>query len=204
MNLKEPRLREIDQRGFRRRLMPILDVYAAAMDPPPDQLPGRWSIMERHVGHPGFRAIVAEQRRPLPGLPALRGGLAGFVYGFRGVPGQWWHDVVRQALADRAGAAEAERWLGSAFEVAELHVRPDFQGRGLGRALLGTVCRGRPERTMVLSTMDRPDSPARRLYRSMGLHDLLTDFAFPGGGPRYAVMGAALPLAAYEAASSSP
>ena len=47
----------------------------------------------------------------------------------------------------------------------------------------------------MLSTQDA-DSPARRLYRSLGFADLLTGFIFPGGGPPYAVMGAALPLPA--------
>jgi ribosomal protein S18 acetylase RimI-like enzyme len=53
---------------------------------------------------------------------------------------------------------------------------------------------GRPERTALLSTRDA-ETPARRLYRSLGFADLLTEFLFPGGGPAYAVMGARLPLA---------
>ena len=42
----------------------------------------------------------------------------------------------------------------------------------------------------MLSTQD-DNSPARRLYHGMGFTDLLTGFSFPGGGPPYAVMGAA-------------
>ncbi|SEF47966.1 Acetyltransferase (GNAT) family protein [Thermomonospora echinospora] len=186
-----PKLREIDVRGFRRRLGPILDVYAAAMDPPIDQLPGRYAIMERHTTYPRFRALVAESRRPF-----LRGGaIQGFAYGFHGTPGQWWHDVVHHALDEAGGAGHAAEWLSDSFEVAELHVDPAHQGRGLGRALLTTLCADRPERTVVLSTLDRrPETRARRLYRSVGMVDLLADFEFPGGGPRYAVMGARLPL----------
>jgi hypothetical protein len=59
--------------------------------------------------------------------------------------------------------------------------------------MVTALCAGRPERTVVLSTLDR-ESPARHLYRSLGLCDLLTRFHFPGGGPPYAVMGSALPL----------
>ncbi len=179
----------------------MLDVYAAAMRPPPEQLPGRHTIMERHAACPDFRAFVAERRGPLPGLG---GQVRGFAYGFRGVPGQWWHDVVFQALSDLAGAAHAEAWLDDSFEVAELHVHPEAQGRGLGRGLLAALCEGRPERTVVLSTLDRrPDTAARRLYRSVGMVDLLTGFEFPGGGPPYAIMGGTLPLAPYPPASSS-
>ncbi|GAA2406969.1 GNAT family N-acetyltransferase [Actinomadura vinacea] len=203
--MKEAKLREIDHRAFLRRLDPILAVYAAAMRPPAEQLPGRHTIMERHTSYPGFRAVVAERRGAL--LP--RGGIRGFGYGFHGARGQWWHDVVRGALAGTAGEEHAVRWLDDPFEVAELHVHPDHQGQGLGRRLLNTLCEGRPERTVVLSTLDRgpEETPARRLYRSVGMVDLLTGFVFPGGGPPYAVMGAALPLAPYEpgiAAGPSP
>ncbi|TDC80605.1 GNAT family N-acetyltransferase [Actinomadura sp. 7K507] len=200
--MRDPKLREIDEHAFLRRLDPMLDVYASAMEPPNEQLPGRHTIMERHASYPGFRAFVAEGR---PALPILTGSVQGFAYGFHGARGQWWHDVVFQALSDREGPEHAESWLDDAFEVAELHVRPDFQGRGLGRGLLSALCGGRGERTVVLSTLDsRPDTPARSLYRSVGMIDLLTDFEFPGGGPRYAVMGGALPLAAYAPASSRP
>lgn len=178
-----PRIREIDRRGFLRRLDTLLATYEAAMRPPAGQLPGRHMIMERHSGHPGFRAFVAESSRTV----------VGFGYGFHGEPGQWWHDVVRGQLARTGGAEHAAYWLDDAWEVAELHVRPEAQGKGLGRGLITSLCAGRPERTAVLSTLDAA-TPARNLYGSLGLTDLLTGFHFPGGGPAYAVMGAALPL----------
>ncbi|MFF5257446.1 GNAT family N-acetyltransferase [Actinomadura viridis] len=200
--MKEAKLREIDHRAFLRRLGPILAVYSAAMSPPAEQLPGRHTIMERHASYPRFRAVVAERR----GALAPRGAIHGFAYGFHGAAGQWWHDVVRGALAELAGREHARQWMDDSFEVAELHVHPDHQGRGLGRRLLNALCEGRTERTVVLSTLDLgpQETPARRLYRSVGMVDLLTGFEFPGGGPPYAVMGATLPLAPYEAASSSP
>jgi ribosomal protein S18 acetylase RimI-like enzyme len=178
-----PQIREIDRRGFLRRLDALLATYEAAMLPPPGQLPGRHMIMERHAGYPEFRAFVAERSR----------AVVGFGYGFRGESGQWWHDVVRGQLAETGGTEHARHWLDDAWEVAELHVHPAAQGRGLGRALITSLCADRPERTVVLSTLDA-ETPARNLYRSLGLVDLLTAFRFPGGGPLYAVMGAVLPL----------
>jgi ribosomal protein S18 acetylase RimI-like enzyme len=92
------------------------------------------------------------------------------------------------------GDAIAAAWLDDSFEVAELHVTPDYQGRGIGSGLLLRLAAGRSERTALLSTRDA-DTPARRLYRGVGFTDLLTQFHFfPGGEPPYAVMGAELPL----------
>ncbi|MEV0398958.1 GNAT family N-acetyltransferase [Actinoallomurus sp. NPDC050550] len=178
-----PQIREIDKRTFFRRLDAMLATYAAAMKPPTEQMPGRRTIMERHTVYPGFRAFVAGRRRDVNG----------FAYGFHGEPGQWWHDVVHAALTEIGGAAHARQWMDDTFEVAELHVHPDSQGQGLGRRLITTLCAERPERTVVLSTLDA-QTPARNLYRSLGMTDLLTGFQFPGGGPLYAVMGARLPL----------
>jgi GNAT superfamily N-acetyltransferase len=154
------------------------------MRPQPAQLPGRLAIMERHVGMPGFRGIAAT---------AESGQVIAFAYGFRGVPGQWWHDVVSSGITAGFGPAVATAWLADPMEIAEVHVRPEYQHQGIGRRLMLTLTAGRTERTAVLSTQDA-ESPARRLYRSLGFTDLLTAFIFPGGGPPYAVMGAPLPL----------
>ena len=178
---------ELDRAGFLAEVDRMSAVYAAAMRPDPAYLPGRRTIMERHAGYAGFRALavttqVAGDRR-----------IVAFSYGFRGASGQWWHDVVRSALTAQVGEVAAAAWLDSAIEVAEVHVHPDFQRRGIGRGLLLGLTARRPEHTAVLSTQD-DNSPARRLYRGVGFADLLTGFSFPGGGPPYTVMGAVLPL----------
>jgi GNAT superfamily N-acetyltransferase len=160
-------------------------IYAAAMGAGPEELPTRLSIMERHATNPGFRALAVSTAEPAR--------IVAFTYGFRGINGQWWHDVVRAGLTARGGPASAAQWLDYVLEVAEVHVHPDFQARGIGRRMVLTLAEGRSERTAVLSTRDA-QTPARRLYRSLGFDDLLTGFLFPGGGPAYAVMGAVLPL----------
>jgi ribosomal protein S18 acetylase RimI-like enzyme len=196
--------RELGPDEFRSSIRALVTVYAAAMNPPDRTLSGREAIMERHAASPGFRAIAAH----------ADGQLAGFTYGFHGETGQWWHDMVAAALASRSGAAVAAAegtgpgitgpggWLDDSLEIAELHVLPRWQGNGIGRSLLLAVADGRPERTAVLSTADAP-TRARRLYRAVGFTDLLTDFRFSGTEPPYAVMGAALPLAADTAPARS-
>jgi GNAT superfamily N-acetyltransferase len=208
-------LRELSRPEFLTELETLLAIYAAAMQPESAYLPGRLAIMERHSSHPGFTAIVAlappgaERGGVRPGAErgggtagAERGGgatggtgsaIAAFAYGFRGAAGQWWHDVVVSGVTAASGPDAAARWLADTMEIAEVHVRPEYQQQGIGRRLLLTLTAARPERTAVLSTQDS-DSPARRLYRSLGFTDLLNSFNFPGGGPPYAVMGAPLPL----------
>ncbi len=177
---------ELNPGEFTARLDQLIAVYAAAMRPPAELLTGRRSIMAGHTVNPGFRALAVTDDGT--------GEAVGFGYGFHGAAGQWWHDTVRRALAASRGAAATAAWLDDSFEVAELHVAPDYQGHGVGAGVLLRLTSGRPERTALLSTRDA-DSPARRLYRGTGFTDLLTAFHFfPGGEPPYAVMGAELPL----------
>ncbi|MEU8322806.1 GNAT family N-acetyltransferase [Nonomuraea sp. NPDC048881] len=175
---------------FTERLDTVIDIYTAAMNPPPEQIAGRKTIMRNHGTYPHFQCYFAELRDP---TGVARPRIVGFAYGFRGATGQWWHDVVSRALADEAGEEAAHAWMGHAFELAEIHVHPDHQGKGVGRAMIRTLCAGRAERSAVLSTHDRPTA-ARHLYASMGFADLLTRFVFPGGHEEYAIVGRPLPL----------
>jgi ribosomal protein S18 acetylase RimI-like enzyme len=195
-----PELRELSAEQFTAELDVLTRIYALAMNAPAAELPGRMAIMERHAAHPAFRAVVASiPTGPGPGpdqdteAAGDQRAAIGFAYGFHGSAGQWWHDVVRQNLAVHQGTDVAGRWLGDSFEFAEVHVRPVYQGRGTGRAMMHRLAAGRPERTAVLSTPDG-QTRARRLYSSLGFADLLPAFTFPGAGPPYAIMGAVLPL----------
>jgi GNAT superfamily N-acetyltransferase len=217
-------LRELDRKQFLANLDACAGIYAAAMNPPAEQLPGRYVIMERHSGYAAFRAIAAIM---LPdggetagstapggqatGSTALAGEttegarplLVGFAYGFHGSGGQWWHDVVRRAATSTLGARTADDWFDDSLEIAEVHVRPGYQGRGTGLAMMLQLTAGRPERSAVLSTMDA-NTRARRLYRGLGFTDLLTGFEFPGTDLPYAIMGAPLPLPGASPGSARP
>ncbi len=196
-----PELLEFGKARFLAELGVLTNVYAAAMQPPQHQLPGRRAIMERHTGFPSFHCVVMtlpdDPENAPPELRTQTGRrrltIIGFAYGFHGTSGQWWHDLVRSALAAAGGRDLAHAWLGDSFEVAEVHVHPDYQGRGVGRAMVPGLIHPRLERTALLSTQDA-DSRARRLYRGLGFSDLLTGYRFPGTDPPYAVMGAPLPL----------
>jgi ribosomal protein S18 acetylase RimI-like enzyme len=219
-------LADFDGNQFLANLEACVGVYAAAMNPPKEQLPGRHTIMERHAGYAAFRAIAAivrpaggepansgpagrksasarpAGRKPADGEP-VTGELVGFAYGFHGGDGQWWHDLVSHTTASILGTRAADDWFGDSLEIAEVHVLPNYQGRGTGLAMMLRLTAGRPERAAVLSTMDA-NTRARRLYRGLGFTDLLTGFTFPGTGLPYAIMGAPLPLPGASARSARP
>jgi ribosomal protein S18 acetylase RimI-like enzyme len=214
-------LAELDGNQFLANLEACAGVYAAAMNPPEEQLPGRHTIMERHAGYAAFRAIAAIAR-PAAGTAGdgaagdggtaggatadgepITGQVVGFAYGFHGGGGQWWHDLVSRTTAIILGSRAADDWFGDSLEIAEVHVLPGHQGRGTGLAMMLRLTAGRPERAAVLSTMDA-NTPARRLYRGLGFTDLLTGFTFPGTELPYAIMGAPLPLPGAPARSDRP
>jgi ribosomal protein S18 acetylase RimI-like enzyme len=202
---------ELSRAAFVAELDTLTGVYLAAMRPSAAQLVSRRSVMERHTRNSGFRALAVcaggsgdSGDSGGPGGPGQAGEIIGFSYGFSSADGQWWHDVVFSALTAKAGKDLAAAWLTDSLEIAEVHVRPDFQHRGIGRSLVLGLAEGRRERTAVLSTPDQ-DSTARRLYRGLGFADLLTGYIFPSSEPdvEYAVMGAVLPLRAYPERPSS-
>jgi GNAT superfamily N-acetyltransferase len=174
-----------DAAAFSVRLPELLEVYRAAFleihEPDPARAAAeRSGLMRQHAQRPGLRLVTATD---------CDGQLQGFCYSYHGHRGQWWHDVIVEAL----GPTEAQEWLGDCREVVELHVLPAAQGAGLGRQLLRGALTGVPERTCLLSALELPESRARRLYASEGFHPLLSQFRFPGSPTPYAILGKVLP-----------
>ena len=172
----------------RDRIAEAMSVYAEAMGYPTEAGQHRAGFALAHTRRPAFRSVAALGDGDGVGAPDE---LLGFGYGYQAGPGQWWHDQVRAALAPEV----TEEWLRGAFELSELHVRPAYQGRGAGRALLEMLVEGLPQPTVLLSTPEG-DTRAWRLYRSIGFVDLLRHHLFPGDVRPFAVLGVRLPLAA--------
>jgi ribosomal protein S18 acetylase RimI-like enzyme len=140
----------------------------------------RAEMFRRHAERPGFRAVGATDED---------GELLGFGYGYLELPGNWWYQRVEPALA----AAGQTDWLERAFTVAELHVRPDRQGQGVGTALLEALLASVAQGCVLLSTQ-RDDNPSRSFYRRRGFTEI-APVDFPGLRT-YVVLGRELPLPA--------
>lgn len=152
----------------------VLGVYADAMGVSPAAARSRRSGMRAHLDRPGLRAVAALSDN----------GLVGIGYGYRSSPGQWWHDQVAAAMTSE----QVANWLGDAFEVCELHVRPAHQGSGVGRAVLDSLLAGTTARSAVLTTPDAR-TRARNFYTAGGWEDLVRGLHFPGDPRSFAVLG---------------
>jgi ribosomal protein S18 acetylase RimI-like enzyme len=161
------------------RLAEAMQIYVRAMGYPPGSGSQRGVHMLRHAKLSHFRCRLAQDPN---------GKMLGFGYGYTSLPGQWWHDLVRRAVRE-----DADYWLREAFELSELHVRPDAQGHGIGERLLRSLADGLPHRTMLLSTPEG-ENRAWRLYRRMGFQDLARNHLFPGDHRPFGVLGAPLPF----------
>lgn len=127
----------------------------------------------KHVGWREFRLFMA----------AIDANPLGFIYGYRTLPGQWWHDQVRPALIE----AGHESWLEDSLELAEIAVLPPFQGRGIGTRLIDAFLDGVDK--PVLLALEAEDERTHALYAAHGFQDLLTDFRYDGFDDRIIVMG---------------
>lgn len=173
---------ELAADALRPLLTEALGVYVTAMRYPPGTARQRGPMWMEHMLRAGWRSVGAFDGDRLVGI----------AYGYRGAGGQWWHDEVHRGLTATDPAA-AEHWLADYFELTELHVHPDAQGRGTGAALLHRLLSGVDSPRVLLST---PEGPTRawRLYRRAGFTDLLRNYRFTGDPRPFAVLGRALPM----------
>lgn len=172
-------LTSIDASGFRGRIGELIDVYLTAMRYPSELAGARSMLWEEHSRRAGFACVIATG-------PDDR--VWGLAYGYRGARGQWWYSEVRRGLA-----ADDRQQLADFFELTELHIHPDHQGRGLGERLLRALAADCTESRMLLSTPEG-ENRAWRLYRRLGFTDVLRNYRFTGDPRPFGVLGRQLPL----------
>lgn len=182
ISAKHARYVELTAAEFRARLPEALRLYTEAMRYPYGTAEQRQPMWLAHILRDGWRNVVALDADD---------DLIGLSYGYRGQPGQWWHEQVRKGL-DKSGSG-ATAWLSDYFELTELHVRPERQGDGIGADLLRGLLSGVTQPRVLLSTPEGP-SRAWRLYRWLGFRDILRGYRFAGDPRPFGILGRPLPL----------
>ncbi|BDN83001.1 N-acetyltransferase [Mycobacterium pseudoshottsii] len=198
-----------------RHLREALTVYVDAMRYPRGTENQRAAMWLEHVRRSGWKAVAAvdvPQTQPSTQLPDIIGAdpnhelpaadlanapMVGVAYGYPGAPGQWWQQQVVLGLQRRGFPMHAiARVMSSYFELTELHIHPNAQGRGIGEALTRRLLAGRGEESVLLSTPESngEDNRAWRLYRRLGFTDILRGYYFAGDPRAFAILGRALPL----------
>jgi ribosomal protein S18 acetylase RimI-like enzyme len=141
----------------------VVEVYRAAFAAPP------YSEGEEEVAAFAGRLPVDAARADFKLVLVLDAGdIAGFAYGYTGRRGGRLVDLVYE----RAPLDIARQWAGGHWELVDLAVHPDAQGRGLGGALHDALLDGLPHDRALLMT-HREDSAGRRLYLRRGWQVLM-------------------------------
>lgn len=192
------------------RLGDALTVYVDAMRYPRGTEGQRAPMWLEHSRRTGWRAVAAVEvdatvDARLDGVPAglptdrqlAAARLLGVAYGYSGAPDQWWQQQVLRGLHHFGWPnTEIKALISDYFELTELHIHPDAQGRGLGEALVRRLLSERPEANVLLSTPEINGEPNRawRLYRRLGFADVIRGYHFSGDPRAFAILGRALPL----------
>ena len=196
------RLIDLSPSDMQQRLGDALAVYVDAMRYPRGTEDQRASMWLEHIRRRGWKAVAAvEMPDDLPeattAAPPATAPMLGIAYGYCGAPDQWWQQQVvsglRRSGADRDRISEL---MNSYFELTELHIHPDAQGRGLGEALIRRLLDDRTEKQVLLSTpeINGEANRAWRLYRRLGFTDVIRGYHFAGDPRPFAILGRSLPL----------
>ncbi|MCP1386728.1 GNAT family N-acetyltransferase [Corynebacterium sp. TA-R-1] len=165
----------------------LVDIYIAAMEYNPAIRDQRIRVWRGEVAWPGFTAIAAVDGDDVVGV----------AYGFLGSRDRWWDRQLVRSMEESGGIThERQQILDSYFEVAEIHVAPGQQGRGIGAAMLAELLRQAPAAWALLSTPEVKDEAnhAFSLYRRFGFVDVARRFLYPGDQRPFAILGRPLPL----------
>lgn len=157
----------------------LVDIYMEAMEYPQTMRTQRLRVWRGEVTWPGFSAVAAISDNSVIGV----------AYGFLGARERWWDQQLVKALTqqrpDGMLSDDDRALLANYFEIAEVHVDPRHQGRGIGAAMLRELLASTSARWAVLSTpeVDGEANNAFGLYRKFGFQDVARNFYY-GSDPR--------------------
>jgi putative acetyltransferase len=91
--------------------------------------------------------------------------------------------LLAQVNGQAAGCVALRPREPGVCELKRMYVRPEYQGRGLGRALCGRIIQEGKDKGYALMRLDTEKtlSAAQHIYRSCGFQDALPYYAVPPG-----------------------
>ncbi len=101
--------------------------------------------------------------------------LVGFVYGFDFLKGNWWAIQVDSQLPKEIN------WYKNTFELNELAVLENCQGKGYGKALMKCLIENFHGDKILLSTKKFKNEKVINFYHKLGFKDLINPFEYPNG-----------------------
>lgn len=136
----------------------IVRLYAGCYTRPP------WSETREQVARYRVNLALAVDRPGFRAWAVRRAGrVTGICYGWP-TPYDLAGNAIYASMAAALGPDRTAEITRDAFELAELFVAPEYQGRGLGRELLARTVAGWPAAWLITS----PEAPAIHLYRRTG------------------------------------
>lgn len=180
-------IRHLERAEFVYHTPQLVDLYMSAMGYAPDLRESWITSWRRNAMSAGFKALVALDEA----------GVVGVAYGHTGNPMHWWHLQVQKGLILAEKYEENRQMLSSYFELSEIHVSPEAQGKGVGSMLLTELLEATNRPFTLLSTpeVENEANGAFGLYRKFGFEDVLRNFTFTGDDRKFAILKAELPLA---------
>lgn len=184
---------KLDKSTFHSWLMPSLNTFIAAMNYPPESINYFFPNWLRQMNNPNWKGIAAVTKETTNSSPIDSFPIVGISFGFDGNSSQWWH----QQLSKLSNSNQSlMKFLDDYFSLAELHVHPNYQGKGIGTSLLKLILKNVTPTNVLLSTPEVKNETSRAwsLYRKMGFNDLVRNFVFPDDERLFAILGRKLPL----------
>lgn len=183
----------LSRREYLVRVRQLVDVHVEAMNYPASSVPERCQLWTENADRADFRChvVLAHPLQDTPDATNPSHSVAGVCYSFRGSSASWWHQQVLLNLRRQNGMTDAVRdVLADYTELSEIHVRPQWQDRGVGTRLLTLHLREIRCRTVVLSTPEVPEERNRAwsLYRKLGFTDLARQVQFDGDPRPFAIL----------------
>lgn len=102
--------------------------------------------------------------------------MMGFVYGFDFKPENWWALQIKDFLPLKKNVD----WFENTFELNELMISPEYQGKGYGKKLMNELEKNIFHRYILLSTKKNNNTKVIDFYHKLGYYNIIDPFNYVG------------------------